>query len=697
MVELLDGEHAPDVQVESARLERPPAVDGNRFLRGWRGRELDGESVLMPLAEARVEVVTLENRARELVLRLVGPGVDGGASVRTGIPGRQPQELPVRDTLRIPLPADLPLGRSPVDLEFGDDHGLYVARAEVVPSHAVGAVGFEDGGLQQSGWSTVELVRRLTTPATLIGTFEPPAEPNRGQRFSIQQETERGLVTLFAWQGGGWRRSTPRSLRLPLEPDGGFVRLRFTTAVSGPAGSWRDLGLVLPPPPPVASAPPRPPPPRVVVLYVMDALRADHMGHLGHDHDVSPNLDRLAERSVVFRRHRSVAPNTLPSTKSLFTGQAFPRHGGSKLPPEGPETLAELFAKSGYRTALFSGNPNVSDSFGLTRGFDHSTEDWVVSEPASYHDSAERVHASALRWLDGQTEDHPIFAYVHVLNPHNPYDPPAALRQRFARADGSTVEGDTRTLLSIRNRRLATHPADHERLRDLYRASVAYADQQFQEFLAALQNRYDPSDVLLLVTSDHGEELFDHGGVLHGYTLYPEMLEIPLLVSWPTVLDPRVVDAPTDNLDVHETLRELLSLPSSGRGHGRSIWPLLQPMAAASGRDRLQFASAGSLKGGIFSVRSSNLSLVWAPRVGKGWGLGEGLGRSREAEYLFDLTVDPAETENLAGDRRTEAAWLRARLFAWIAASRDLESTTGSQAPELDPETEAKLKALGYL
>jgi arylsulfatase A-like enzyme len=581
-------------------------------------------------------------------------------------------------------------------LEFGEDSQLLVARAEIRPAHEAGEVQVNDQAIVQTGWSMVELVRRSRVPGVLVGTFEPPADPDREQQFSIWLEFADRDETLFEWRPGLLRRSDPLPIRVPIEPEDGFVKLRFVATGTGAAGTWRDLRLVVPTPPRAPQPAPAPAPPRIVVLYVLDALRSDHMGHLGSELGVSPHLDALAQESVVFSSHRSVAPNTLPSTKSLFTGQAFPRQGGSKLAQDGPETLAEAFARTGYRTAMFSGNPNVSDSFGMTRGFGHSTEDWIASQPRGYHDSAERVHASALQWLDSLSEGERVFAYVHSLNPHNPYDPPPALRRRLVAPNGSSIGGDTGSLLSIRQRRVRTTEADRQRLRDLYRASVAYADQQLQEFVTALEQRYQASELLLIVTSDHGEELFDHGGVLHGYTLHPEMLNIPLLLRWPTVLAPRVVDSPTDNLALHESLRSLLKVPPSGRGDGRSLWPLALGVEDRDA-DGVQFASAGSVKGGIFVARSPALTLVWAPRQGTGWGQGEGLGRSRDPEYLFDLAKDPGEMHNLAGDRRADAAWLRSRLFAWIDRSRAMETSAPEKEAVLDDETEANLRALGYL
>jgi arylsulfatase A-like enzyme len=481
------------------------------------------------------------------------------------------------------------------------------------------------------------------------------------------------------------------------------VRIRLLAESPGGAARWENLKLEAPGPAGVAATVEPPAAPKLVVVYVLDALRADHLGHLGDaggDLDgVSPALDRLAAEGATFTRHMSVAPNTLPSTKSLFTGQAYVHRGGWKVAADGPETLAEVLAGAGYRTGAFSGNGHIGAAFGTIRGFDHDGREWIYENSPGlahrYNDNAERVQRAALRWLDGLAPDEPAFAYLHSVNPHNPYTPPAPLARRFADVEGSRIDGSSATLRSIQQQRIQPTAADRERIRRLYAACVAYNDAQIAALLEELGRRYDPGEVLLIVTSDHGEELFDHGGVLHGYTLYDEQVHIPLVFWWPGRIEAARIDAATDNLDLHETLRALVGAPPSGRGPGRSLWPLLRSDA---GWDRdVHFAAASSLEGGIFMARSRRAKLIWAPRTGAGWGQGEGRGRTRAPEYFFDLEADPGETVNLAGSRSLEAAWLRSRLFAWIERARLIEEGLAEEAAELDDDTRANLKALGYL
>ncbi len=210
-------------------------------------------------------------------------------------------------------------------------------------------------------------------------------------------------------------------------------------------------------------------------------------------------------------------------------------------------TLAEDFAGAGYRTVSISSNPHLSPSFGLTRGFDDIVFDAIDEgfddeARSTINDSADRVHQAALRWLDGLRPGEPAFLYLHTLNPHNPYTPPEPYPSRFVLSDDSSIDGSTKTLAAIRDRDRDVSPQDERRIREWYTAGVAYNDAALCGFVEELKRRFD-SRFLLVVTSDHGEELFDHDGVLHGYTLYDELLHVPLVVWWPEAVRPTRVEA----------------------------------------------------------------------------------------------------------------------------------------------------------
>jgi arylsulfatase A-like enzyme len=527
-----------------------------------------------------------------------------------------------------------------------------------------------------------------------MGSFQPPDSPRSGQSFELTLEREDGRVARrFSWAPGWWRGGR-KTLSLPVGAGQGFVRVRLRASGAGPAARWRGLGLAGRAIEEPSSQDRHQNPPKLIVVYVMDALRADRLGYLGGPAGASPTCDRLAREGMAFRAHRSVAPDTLPSTKALFTGRTFVEHGGWRLAPGDGKTLAELLRAAGYRTGLFSGNPHVGPAFGTDRGFEHVAaevlfDDNYLSTRTPYNDNAARVQAAALAWLRSLPPGEKAFLYLHTIHPHNPYDPPEPFRSRFTAGTGSDLDGSTGTLLGVKARRIAASPADRKRLAGLYTASFAYNDAEIESFLKGLAAWAPPAETLVAVTADHGEELFEHGGVLHGYTLYEEMVRIPLILWAPGRLRPAAVDVPTNTKDLTATLLTLAGAQPPQGAEGRSLLRL----GGEEGEPHL--AAASNVKGGIYAAIYGHLKLVWAPRTGLKWGMGEGLGRSHDPEYLFDLQKDPGETVNLAGSGGLEAAWLRSRLLAW--AGRGRTHPEGPEESPVDRETRERLKALGYV
>jgi arylsulfatase A-like enzyme len=709
---LLDGDHAPDVLTESKEVANPPALGGNRFLSGWWPWKDGGTLVLSPITtEARMEIVNLEKRERTLVLDLLQEAASQGRKVRVTADGRDLGAFPLTDPVEIPLPDDLPFGRVALDMAF-EEGSRGVVAAAVRPTLPEGKVRRWKTDVIQSGTSAVDLVRPVFGGETLVGSFIPPTDPKPGQRFDLVITREDGSpIRRFTWAPSFWNRlrgTREFSYRIGADAQG-FIRVRLWAHGEGPAARWKELRLVgarKADEPQKVDKPETANPPRLVILYVNDALRADTVGALGGPAGISPTYDRLAREGLLFRAHRSVAPNTLPSTKALFTGRTFLSRGGWKLEPEDGTTLAEMFRAAGYHTGLFSGNVYVGPSYNTNRGFEHVAEEvqidgLVGGAPgvihAPYNDNAEQAHAAALAWLRTLPPGSKAFLYIHTIHPHNPYDPPEPFRSRFTQGIPSTIDGSTPTLTGIKAQRVVPNEADQRRLRGLYQGSFSYNDDQLGRFLAQVAAFARPEESLVALTADHGEEIFEHGGVLHGFTVFEEMLRIPLVLWAPGRLQSGEVAARTDTLDVHTTLVDLCGLtpPKDHPAEGRSLLAVARDLGD-SVEDDVRLAAASSVKGGIYAAYAGRWKLIWAPRVGIGWGQGDGAGRSRDPEYLFDLKADPRETRNLAGEGDLAATWLRSRLLAWIEHNRqDEDEPDGSQA--VNPETLNKLRALGYV
>ncbi|HWN44556.1 MAG TPA: sulfatase [Thermoanaerobaculia bacterium] len=689
---LMDGEHAVDALIEERVIARPPALGGNRFLTGWWSARKGKQVLLTPeVPNARLQIVHLADRPRTLVIDLLEPPAKPG-KVRVRAAGRDLGSFPLADPTEIRLPGDLPQGRINVDLTF--EPKVTVLAGAIRPFLPAGKVAGRGADIIQAGESLVHIARRVSPGTELVGTFVPPDDPGPGQRFELTVENEDGSpVRRFSWTPSFWNRFGNKAIELPLGETDGWIRIRLRARGAGPAARWAKLGFQEKGTAEKAAAKTSFPKPRLVIVYVMDALRADFVGHLGGQAGVSPTFDRLAREGMTFRNHRSVAPNTIPSTKALFTGHTFVSRGGWKLDAADGATLAELFKSAGYRTGLFSGNVYVSPAYGTDRGFQHVAKEVLIdgysaAEKPPFNDNAARVHASALKWLTSLPRGERAFLYLHTIHPHNPYDPPDPYRSRFTAGIPSAIDGSTETLSAIKQRRRTATPADRRRLRGLYTGAFAYNDAELAGFLKQLAAWAPPGETLVALTADHGEEHFDHGGVLHGFTLFEEQLRIPLVLWAPGRLQPVAVKERTDSLDLHATLIELGGLKNV-QSHGR---PLLQVARGETG-DYVHMAAASSVKGGIYSALHGRWKVVWAPRTGSQWGQGDALGRSRDPEYLFDLEKDPGERVNLAGEGDLEAAWLRERLLAWVKKNRD-ESKPNE--PAVDKETQDRLKALGY-
>ena len=635
-------------------------------------------------AFSRIEVATVEPRPLELVL-WGDHGGGTGHEVTASVAGAQ-HSLALDFPLRIALPEVV--GRLAIDLRFPAGVPVRVRRAAVRDARAAGAVEVEaDGSVVQHPCSMAMLPFRARGRGSVSGRLE--IDPAAGDDALFQAWIDRadGSSTLLAaWHGDETARSVAFEASMDRDE---IARLRLVAVGGGPPARWRSLALrTRPVPAPGPTTPPRSP--RLVLVYVMDALRADHVGHLGGPADLTPRLDALAAEAAAFVDHRTTAPSTLASTVALFTGR--PSVATGPLDPAHGPTLAETFRAAGWRTACISANPNVSGELGTIRGFEQVTRielDRSHGFRAEVNDSSGRAVEAALDWAGTLADGQLGLLYVHTLNPHNPYAPPEPWSERFA-TTASRVAGDTVTLAGIRDGKLTPSAADRARLAELYSSGVAYTDDCLGRLVDELRGRFGEDQVLVAATADHDEELFDHDGVLHGYTLYDELLRIPLVVSWPGVVTAARHDLPTDQLDLHATLASLAGVVAEP-GDGRSLWGVL---TGASRRvaPRPRFAAASRAAGEMVCIVDGGWKLVLAPRNDRSGGMGYGRGRGWDAEYVFDLAVDPAERHNLAGEDRAEWTWLRSRLRGW-AATLDRDATQ----PGVDDATRDSLRALGYV
>lgn len=430
-------------------------------------------------------------------------------------------------------------------------------------------------------------------------------------------------------------------------------------------------------------APKRPTRWNVVVLLV-DTLRADRLDLYGYSRPTAPHLTELAKSGVTFLDARAQAGCTYPSVNSILTSR-WPQHFvngqdryGMAIPPETP-TLASLLGAAGYSTAAVSSSLIVRatpSSINRQGGFDRGFQSF---DESCEERSASCVNDRAYDLLDRLHE--PFFLYLHYLDPHQPYRPPAWYRKRIAlhapRKHWVRI-GDPRTIY----RRLYDHDptaefdtADVRQLSDLYDEEIAFFDERLGELLTRLRQDDLLSRTVVVLLSDHGEELYDHQQWGHCRDLaYETLLRTPLVLRYPGGPAGVARHGLALDLDLVPTLLDLLRIPyDPATFDGRSLRPLAE-------RDRpvepFSFALQGSNR-----VASDGRLKLWLDLAGG-------------APRTYDVSADPSESALATSPDATALARLRSALAAWMERQEGGQNAENLRRAK---ETEAALRALGYL
>jgi arylsulfatase A-like enzyme len=456
-----------------------------------------------------------------------------------------------------------------------------------------------------------------------------------------------------------------------------------------------------------------------VILISADTLRADRVGAYGYERrPTSPRIDALARESLVFEVHLAAAPWTTPSHLSLLTGLTPTGHGvtasdralrdaldGERpLPRLADEvtTLAEVLTAHGWTSAAFTGGATLDPRIGFDQGFGTYDTSMVKLDDAKM--------ARLFQWIEGQEE--PFFLFWHTFEVHAPYVagdflsdvlpfPRArALAERLSNLPEKGGWKQVRQAKRVMRRHDAYTP---EVTRALYDGGVRSFDRRLGELLDFLEGRGLDDRTLLVLTSDHGEQLGDTGRPapygdgfynVHGHTLYEEMIRVPLIVRRPGSREGRRVPAVTASIDVLPTILDLAGIEAPPGVQGRSLRPLWEGGEAWSPAAALSESLSESEE--KKSLRSDRYKLV----VHLDAATVERAGRSQlphdAPASLYDLELDPAEQADLLaspsdGDARERAEAMTAEL------RRRLSVVGRAEEADLSPETLEGLRALGYV
>jgi choline-sulfatase len=395
-----------------------------------------------------------------------------------------------------------------------------------------------------------------------------------------------------------------------------------------------------------------------VLLVTLDTTRPDHLGCYGYKKIKTPAIDSLLEHGVRFDDAVTCVPITLPSHASILTGLYPFRHGvhnnGTYRLPESFTTLAEILQEAGYDTAAFVSCFVLDERYGLAQGF--TTYNFAASpggrrgaNSLGNERNATDVTTAALDWLEsrpGSGGGSAWFLWLHYFDPHFPYESPL----------GGLPEYQQRP----------------------YDAEIAYLDLQFRRILRALDDRQLRQRTLIVLTTDHGEGLGEHGEPTHAYFIYDSTVRVALLLSCPTLFDRayRVSDRAVATVDLVPTLEDLLGLPRSLNLDGQSL------LTAPADPDRAVYVESVEL----------NEAMGCTPLLG--------LRRHRDkyiqapAPEYFDLRRDARELDNLFTAGVTPAAALQGQLARLLRKAGAEQSTDAALAPT--PDEIRRLASLGY-
>jgi len=431
-----------------------------------------------------------------------------------------------------------------------------------------------------------------------------------------------------------------------------------------------------------------------VVFVSFDALQAAHVGCLGYDRAVTPNIDGIAKKGFNFQHAYSVASWTVPASMTWFTGvypsehritNKFAEYNAdvrkpAKLRELAPDliTLADIFKKNGYATGGFTGNAGVSGGFGYEQGFD------VYFHDKGTFGGFSRSVPRALDWLK-ENKDRKFFLFLHGYDVHGQYLPGPGYDFRFVDKDydkrytGAPLEQEILREIGLDKGAVTLRDEDVRFWRAVYDEKLQRADALFGHFLAEFDKLGLGEKTLFVLTSDHGTELYEHRRFDHGFTLYDELIHVPLIVRLPGQSKGRTIAENVSSIDLMPTLLDLLDVTVSDKARKRLRGTSLVANMEGKASPRDVFSETD------YREYTFKRSIITPDR----WKLIYTLENNRQE--LFDLKADPGETKNLAAADPMRAAELKEKVFHHFESiGHDL--TARRWIPGLNPVYDSQAK-----
>jgi arylsulfatase A-like enzyme len=540
-------------------------------------------------------------------------------------------------------------------------------------------------------------------------TFEITATPTRsgGERNRIVRR--RTLTSPDRWEP--LRVDLASLAREEVE-----LRLALTAPVDRAVGLWGSPAVrsregrvaATPAASPLGDAP------QGVILLLVDTLRRDHLDLYGHSRPTAPNLARMAEAGAVFEGATAQATWTKVSVPSIVTG-LYPLthtvHEFDDRLPNSARTLAEIYREAGYATAGFSSVMFTGKFSNMHQGYEQLHEFTSLDESMRSKTSRQYVDR-LLPWLEAH-RDVPFFVFLHVFDPHDPFEPnrpyntmwaDPALRDEHHRREKRVQEVIQHPILKrfiMPSREelesVEIPPAEFvDYNKAWYDGSIREMDTQVGRLLERLEMLGLADKTLVVMTSDHGEEFLEHGRTFHGHTVYGELTNVPLIFWSPGRIDPNIRRSEiVESIDIVPTLLEIsgLSVPESAQG--RSLMPLLggggnwekQPAFSEKAKTRHPF---GTLDPALGSYAATTEEWKLVHNVHRRPGM--------EEFELYNMQSDPLNLNNVAGDHPQIVQELAAEIARWRDNAEAAALPSDDEASEhLDAGELERLRNLGYI
>jgi arylsulfatase A-like enzyme/lipopolysaccharide biosynthesis regulator YciM len=400
-----------------------------------------------------------------------------------------------------------------------------------------------------------------------------------------------------------------------------------------------------------------------VILITLDTLRADHLSVYHTGKADTPHIDRVAEEGVVFERCISQTPLTLPSHTSILSG-SYPLHhqirdnGGFLVPPD-LEMVSEILQKNGYATSAFIASYVLHSKWGINQGFDTYSDEFDLSKYKKVslgivQKRADEVLGNARQYLEGYLRDHGdkrFFTWIHLYDPHTPYDPPSPYKEKYPR--------------------------------QRYRGEVEYMDEQLGTFFDFLRQKGLYENSLIIMASDHGESLGEHGERTHGYFIYEPTVWVPMIFRAPFRFPVDKVPNVVELIDIAPTILEAAGLEAPDSYQGKSL--------------------LGLMWGDKEREKKTAYTETYYPRLHFGWSELKALYYDKHWKYilapkeeLYDLSKDKSEEDNQALKKSYQSRQVKARIQKFIR-DKSMNARKPGEAKRLDKDDLQRLAALGYL